>query len=89
LNKLSGFYGLISLEYNDKIALCAHIYSLLALGVFSYALYGITKVITITNSDNDNDDDDIELLPFFFKKKIGQVQSSALVRYILLDRLFC
>ncbi|KAI8879462.1 hypothetical protein K501DRAFT_325515 [Backusella circina FSU 941] len=43
LNKLSGFYGLISLEYNDKIALCAHIYSLIALGVFGYALYGITK----------------------------------------------
>jgi hypothetical protein len=83
LNKLSGFYGLISLEYNDKIALCAHIYSLLALGVFSYALYGITKVITITNSD---DDDNNELLPLF---KIGQVQSSTLVRYILLDRFFC
>lgn len=44
LNKLSGFYGIISLEYSDVIVVCIHVYSLLALGVFAAGLYGISKV---------------------------------------------
>ncbi|CAO3613660.1 unnamed protein product [Mucor hiemalis] len=43
LNKLSGFYGLISLDYSDVIVVCIHVYSLLALGVFAAGLYGISK----------------------------------------------
>ncbi|KAI7907028.1 Inositolphosphorylceramide synthase subunit Kei1-domain-containing protein [Cokeromyces recurvatus] len=41
LNKLSGFYGLIALDYSDPIVVCVHIYSLIALGLFSLGLYGI------------------------------------------------
>lgn len=44
LNKLSGFYGIISLEYSDIIVVCIHVYSLLALGIFGVGLYGISKV---------------------------------------------
>ncbi|RCH92226.1 hypothetical protein CU097_010399 [Rhizopus azygosporus] len=43
LNKLSGFYGLISLEYGDPFAVLAHVYSLIALFIFSLGLYGINN----------------------------------------------
>ncbi|KAI8388767.1 Inositolphosphorylceramide synthase subunit Kei1-domain-containing protein [Radiomyces spectabilis] len=41
LNKLSGFYGLISFDFEDKIALSVYIYSLFALIVFGVGFYGI------------------------------------------------
>ncbi|KAG2230393.1 hypothetical protein INT48_004204 [Thamnidium elegans] len=41
INKLSGFYGLISLDYSEPVVVCIHVYSLLALGIFSAGLYGI------------------------------------------------
>ncbi|CAO3623373.1 unnamed protein product [Cunninghamella blakesleeana] len=41
LNKLSGFYGLISFDFSDGIAFAVYIYSLFALLVCAYGLYGI------------------------------------------------
>ncbi|CAO3670904.1 unnamed protein product [Rhizopus stolonifer] len=43
LNKLSGFYGLASFEYQDCVAVAAHIYSIISLIIFSFGLYGISK----------------------------------------------
>ncbi|KAK4510482.1 uncharacterized protein ATC70_004912 [Mucor velutinosus] len=43
LNKLSGFYGLISLDYSNPFVVCVHVYSLLALFVFGFGLYSISK----------------------------------------------
>ncbi|CAO3596573.1 unnamed protein product [Absidia cylindrospora] len=41
LNKLSGFYGLISFDFTDPVALAVYIYSLLAVFVCAYGLYGL------------------------------------------------
>ncbi|CAO3612126.1 unnamed protein product [Cunninghamella echinulata] len=41
LNKLSGFYGLISFDFSDGVAFAVYIYSLLALMACCYGLYGI------------------------------------------------
>ncbi|KAI7858796.1 Inositolphosphorylceramide synthase subunit Kei1-domain-containing protein [Circinella umbellata] len=41
LNKLSGFYGIISFDTSDPIAFVVYIYSLLAIFVFARGLYGI------------------------------------------------
>ncbi|GAN07218.1 hypothetical protein MAM1_0153c06711 [Mucor ambiguus] len=43
LNKLSGFYGLISLDYSNPFVVCVHVYSLLALFIFGFGLYSISK----------------------------------------------
>ncbi|KAI9314975.1 Inositolphosphorylceramide synthase subunit Kei1-domain-containing protein [Dichotomocladium elegans] len=41
LNKLSGFYGLISLDTSDPVAFVVYIYSLLSIIIFAQGLYGI------------------------------------------------
>ncbi|SAM05874.1 hypothetical protein [Absidia glauca] len=41
LNKLSGFYGIISFDFSDPVAFAVYIYSLLAVFVCAYALYGL------------------------------------------------
>ncbi|CDS13019.1 hypothetical protein LRAMOSA05203 [Lichtheimia ramosa] len=41
LNKLSGFYGLISLDTSDPVAFAVYIYSLCGVGIFAYGLYGL------------------------------------------------
>lgn len=43
LNKLSGFYGLASMEYSDCVVVLTHTYSMIALIIFSFGLYGISK----------------------------------------------
>ncbi|KAI8647354.1 Inositolphosphorylceramide synthase subunit Kei1-domain-containing protein [Parasitella parasitica] len=43
LNKLSGFYGLISLDYSNIFVVCVHVYSLLALFVFGFGLYSLSR----------------------------------------------
>ncbi|ORZ12719.1 hypothetical protein BCR42DRAFT_75918 [Absidia repens] len=44
LNKLSGFYGLISFDFSDPVAFAVYIYSLLAVFVCAYGLYGLHTV---------------------------------------------
>ncbi|KAI8074625.1 Inositolphosphorylceramide synthase subunit Kei1-domain-containing protein [Gongronella butleri] len=43
LNKLSGFYGIISLDFGDPIVSAVYVYSLLGVFVGAYALYGLHK----------------------------------------------
>ncbi|KAL1936376.1 hypothetical protein VTP01DRAFT_510 [Rhizomucor pusillus] len=43
LNKLSGFYGVISFDLSDPVAFALYIYSLLAVAAFAQGLYGICK----------------------------------------------
>ncbi|KAI8370998.1 Inositolphosphorylceramide synthase subunit Kei1-domain-containing protein [Blakeslea trispora] len=40
LNKLSGFYGILSFDFSDTTATAIYIYSLFAIAVFVYGLYG-------------------------------------------------
>lgn len=47
LNKLSGFYGILSFDYTDKIATAVYLYCLAAIAVFSYGLYGLYTVSAI------------------------------------------
>ncbi|KAI8093346.1 Inositolphosphorylceramide synthase subunit Kei1-domain-containing protein [Halteromyces radiatus] len=41
LNKLSGFYGIISFDFSDPVAFAVYIYSLLAVLICAYGLYGL------------------------------------------------
>ncbi|GAA5814235.1 hypothetical protein MFLAVUS_007729 [Mucor flavus] len=41
LNKLSGFYGIVSFDFSDTMATAIYFYCLLAIAVFSYGLYGL------------------------------------------------
>ncbi|EPB90656.1 hypothetical protein PS15m_005495 [Mucor circinelloides] len=41
LNKLSGFYGILSFDFSDFLATLIYIYSLIAIAIFSYGLYGL------------------------------------------------
>ncbi|KAI9475653.1 MAG: hypothetical protein EXX96DRAFT_574092 [Benjaminiella poitrasii] len=41
LNKLSGFYGILSFDFSDIFTTIIYIYSLVAIVVFSYGLYGL------------------------------------------------
>jgi hypothetical protein len=47
LNKLSGFYGILSFDFSDKIATIVYLYCLAAIAVFSYGLYGLYTVSRI------------------------------------------
>jgi hypothetical protein len=44
LNRFSGFFGVLALDYSDPIVFCIHIYSLLSLGGFAMGLFGIHNV---------------------------------------------
>ncbi|KAI8369607.1 uncharacterized protein BYT42DRAFT_585068 [Radiomyces spectabilis] len=44
LNKLSGFYGIISLDFSDTAAFVGYLYSLFAVFVLVQGLYGLKNV---------------------------------------------
>ncbi|PHZ14053.1 uncharacterized protein RHIMIDRAFT_278099 [Rhizopus microsporus ATCC 52813] len=41
LNKLSGFYGILSFDFTDNTATAGYVYSLLAIVIFVQGLYGL------------------------------------------------
>jgi hypothetical protein len=44
LNKLSGIYGFISMDFQDPLAFISYIYSLFAIAAFAYGGYAIKSV---------------------------------------------